>query len=349
MERHSVRSQTGNIRRHIVKLLLIGLGLLLAAEFLLRNLVLSPSIQTFDPELGYVYLPGGEIFQAREGISRIQLNTLGLNNSEPLIITPGLQVLVLGDSYTEALQVPRRENFVNVAATLSGLEIINGGRSGLGPAHYPVLLNRLSRIFKTDLIVICLTLGDIADLEATPRHVIRKKNSGQISKIIVRPSANNKLRPYIEPAIHHSALATIMMGRMALLAHDVRIPTFLTSSDVTEVAATDTDAELLFLFGELNRQHKTAFLYIPVLHYLPGGHTTEIAASVTERHRLKATVMASGAPFIDAGPMMRAAYARGQYPLAGFQNARLGEGHLNTQGHAAVAEALVQAIHEAGL
>jgi hypothetical protein len=46
---------------------------------------------------------------------------------------------------------------------------------------------------------------------------------------------------------------------------------------------------------------------------------------------------------------MAAAYARTGQPLTGFANSRLGEGHLNEGGHAAVAAAIATGLRAHGL
>src|SRR4051794_38997376 len=97
----------------IALLVLLALG-----EFGTRLCIGGPSPHLYDPEIGYRYRPGSELFQSKEGFSRTRFNELGLNDVPIAPTTDVCRVLVVGDSYTAALQLPMERNFTSIAERL---------------------------------------------------------------------------------------------------------------------------------------------------------------------------------------------------------------------------------------
>ena len=339
----------------LIRLAAIFLLLLAGTEIVLRLWVLTPSRQTFDPQLGFTYLGNHDILHTREGRARITLNSLGLNAPPLDTIHAAARnrptVLVLGDSYTEALQVPREANFVSLAAQASGLNLVNAGRSGLGPLHYPEIFGQLRADIVPDALIICLTQGDIQDARRTPYRVVRTEGERAISGLSVTASTNSRLRGHIEPLIHHSALATLIMRRAALVLGGWQWPwedwPFFDTPEIRSPGrrAGDDDvySAIMFQLATLNSQIPTALLYIPTFRYAAGGVMIETAQSRRDRRAFETMAAELSLPLFQAGAAMRASYARDSFPLTGFDNATLGHGHLNERGHAAVAQTLALA------
>lgn len=337
----------------------ILLFLLAGTELFLRQWVLTPSRQIFDPQLGFTYLGDREILHTNEGRARIRLNSLGLNAASLSEIRAAADrlptVLVLGDSYTEALQVPRERNFVSLAAQTAELNLINAGRSGLGPLHYPAMFARLRNAIAPDALIICLTQGDIADARRTPYALNRHDGRKTIAALNLSASTNNRLRRFIEPLIHHSALATLVMRRAALAIGGWQWPwddwPFLNAAAAQNSETMlhadpenpdDVYSAILFQLAVLQSEVPTALLYIPTFHYAAGGVILETAQSRSDWHIFEAIAAELSLPLFHAGDAMRADYAREQMPLTGFRNSTLGHGHLNENGHRAVAETLAE-------
>ncbi len=346
-----------------LRLAVILLFLLAGTELFLRQWVLTPSRQTFDPQLGFTYLGDRDILHTNEGRARIRLNSLGLNAAPLPEIRAAAErlptVLVLGDSYTEALQVARDRNFVSLAAQAAELNLVNAGRSGLGPLHYPALFTRLRDTIAPDALIICLTQGDIADARQTPYTLVRREGHNTISALNLSATANNRLRSFIEPLIHHSALATLMMRRSALVIggwrwpwDDWPFPNAVTAQNRGAAqnpgTASHTDPQnpddvysaIIFQLAALRSEIPTALLYIPTFRYAAGGVILETAQSRRDWHIFEAIAAELSLPLVHAGDAMRADYARDHMPLTGFRNSTLGHGHLNENGHRAVAETL---------
>lgn len=73
---------------------------------------ITPSRQVFDADLGWQYIPESKIIYSSEGYAVHFLNELGMNDASLASKTNQKKILMLGDSFTEALEVPRTVNFV---------------------------------------------------------------------------------------------------------------------------------------------------------------------------------------------------------------------------------------------
>src|SRR5687767_9299755 len=87
-------------------LLLVEIGLRIIG---FRYLNLSQE----DQYVGYALRPGAEGWWTKEGKAYIKVNSDGLRDREHSVSKPPdtLRIAVLGDSYTEALQVPLEKTF----------------------------------------------------------------------------------------------------------------------------------------------------------------------------------------------------------------------------------------------
>ncbi len=80
------------------------------------------------------------------------------------------RILILGDSFTEALQVPSEENFCGRLQRLLNdhpdkkhkkIEVINAGVSGYSPLNYYLTFQRELTKFKPDLVLVQLFANDV--------------------------------------------------------------------------------------------------------------------------------------------------------------------------------------------
>jgi|GEM_PF-4841665 len=134
----------------------VGIGFaLLLLEILLRVYSFPPSsaigaqlnvvdnLQT-NENFGHIYRPNASFVwtnTAAEFETDIQINNLGFHDEDRALESDALRILVLGDSFTEALQVPLTQTPTQVAqtclrdATDRPVEVINGGISANGTGH----------------------------------------------------------------------------------------------------------------------------------------------------------------------------------------------------------------------
>jgi len=131
-----------------MKLILKTFASLLSAlvlwEIILSNSVVRNSGFINHPVLGRINKAGIAV-QGEEGFSRIKLNNLGMRGGD---ISPKQKnehrVLILGDSYTKAVQVSDNKTYSyllqkEIKNKLKlNFNTINAGRDGASPAYYSV-------------------------------------------------------------------------------------------------------------------------------------------------------------------------------------------------------------------
>jgi hypothetical protein len=166
-------------KRFAVKLLLVFASLLvglLFAEVALRVVGYTfPSFYAPDESRGYALKPGMQGWYRKEGQSYVRINSEGLRDREHARAKPPntFRIAILGDSYTEALQVPQEAAFWKVlearlraCPALSGreIEVINFGVSGYGTAQELITLREKAWDYLPDLVLLAVTTNnDITD------------------------------------------------------------------------------------------------------------------------------------------------------------------------------------------
>lgn len=166
------------LKRIVVNFLLIGCGLLFAllvAEIGVRlfNLYRFPTDDFLQPhsELGWSHVPNKEgYYTVGKHRIHVRINSKGLRDREyPYEKEKGsFRILVLGDSFTEGLQVPMEDTFANVLERrLSGsqrnYEVINGGLSGVGTDYELLFFRRKGHKYCPDLVILAFFGNDIYD------------------------------------------------------------------------------------------------------------------------------------------------------------------------------------------
>ena len=149
---------------------------LLLAELGLRLAGISyPSFYIPDDHLGKVPRPGMEAWFREEGGARVRYNREGLRDREHSRQKPPqtLRVAVLGDSYTEALQVPVEQIFLSVMeqemqhchdGDRRSVEVLNFGVAGYSTAQELQMLRYRVWDYSPDVVLLAMFLGnDISD------------------------------------------------------------------------------------------------------------------------------------------------------------------------------------------
>lgn len=182
MAAHEHRSQTRSdcaaMRRLLFRLSAIGLGgggALLVVELLLRlagvgygnaPLVSDPILHHAHPRAYEftVHDPAGEYggHQVRFDDEGLVVDPAGL---PPHMAAPTQRVAFMGDSFTEALQVPFRESFVGIlrAAAAPGVTLRNYGVSSYSPLLYGLQWEQHVRRFRPTQVFLLLSANDVRD------------------------------------------------------------------------------------------------------------------------------------------------------------------------------------------
>jgi hypothetical protein len=125
-----------------------------------------------DMLVGYKPFEGKRITQRAEGFGCFRLNSFGMQNDEIALEKPAgvYRIAVFGDSYVEALQVPRADNYLNlVGQTLSQrlgkkVEVLNFGVSNYSVAQDYLRYQTVARQFKPDLVIQVFRVEEIGKL-----------------------------------------------------------------------------------------------------------------------------------------------------------------------------------------
>jgi hypothetical protein len=338
------------------RVLVAAIVILLTGEWLVRLFVAGPSAQVFDPDIGYSYRPNVTLFQAKEGHARLRLNALGLNDEEIGPKNGRCRVLVVGDSYTAALQVARDENFTSIAEQLNHrLDVVNAGRDGLFLGDLHKVAGRLAAPLEADLVVYVLSQRAVdTDIDLPDFSVVVDPATGAITDAVMRVEGKEQLKQRFEPILRESALATRLAGQLRPSVEDARRQlavwrrTLDPSSAPIDVAASrPTDVDVLrFVFRRFAAQGpRAAILYVNGLLY-QANHIAVVSptSSAAEAVARRAADL-EGVRFQNTGKALIASVARTGNPPYGFENSLLPGGHLNAEGHRAIGRVLADLVH----
>ena len=129
-----------------------------------------------DLNIGWVHKPHASMNWTGSGEYKVDavINSLGLRDYERTYAKPPgtFRVLVLGDSFVEAIQVPLEQTFTaRLEKCLAGrasqpVEVINAGVSGYGPGEALLYFTHEGVKFQPDLVLLAIFIGnDIRNMQ----------------------------------------------------------------------------------------------------------------------------------------------------------------------------------------
>lgn len=169
------KSDVTLLKRIAASAALIAFGTLLAIVIVEVGLRLAglakPAFYTYDQYRGWALRPGMQGWDVKEGEAYVSVNHEGFRGPETTIAKPPgtLRVAVLGDSFTEAQQVPEDRTFSAViertlpgCAALHGrkVEVLNFGVNGYGTTQELMTLRHQVWQFSPDLVVLAVFTGN---------------------------------------------------------------------------------------------------------------------------------------------------------------------------------------------
>ena len=176
-----------------IALTLGGVAALLLAEIALRAIGYSSRlVYQPNPYYGWNLTPGRSFaWKSELGTQQIEVNSRGFRDVEHADSKPPgtFRILALGDSFTEALQVPLEATYVKrLASDLAGAtgvagavepETINTGLSGFGTDNELLLFRREGPRYQPDLVILGFYVGNDVrnnsrDLDILDSGVARK-------------------------------------------------------------------------------------------------------------------------------------------------------------------------------
>ena len=313
---------------------LLGLG-----EGISRTVLTSPSRQAFDAELGYRYLPGSVFFDGSEGGARLRLNSLGLNDDEPSPKGARPRVAVVGDSMTMAYQVERPANFVSRLGRMRpDLDFVNISQADMGPVEYDVLLRRHAAALAPDMLLFVFSYGDVDDVRRNPPQVERGRD-GTIAGLVPATSSRQVFKAKIEFIVQRSALGTLFMRRFG--ATFTRLLGGGSPAEPVAPMNEDEAAEIIaFVLRKEAAQWPVAAVFVPQREYGAGRRSRMDAPSARDAAVVARAADLAGVPLHLAEDDLARDYEASGQPGHGFNNLRVGSGHLNPAGHEALARGL---------
>lgn len=174
------------LARNLIWAPLIVVGVLACSESLLRlGHVGEEQVWHPDSTFGLIGQPGQEFTFKSEGYSAGKFNSAGFNDREFAVAKkPGvMRIALLGDSKTEAMQVPREYNYgrlleAKLNASGKKAEVLNFGVSAFNTGQeYLLYLEKVAQ-YKPDVLVLMYNAGDTEETI---------KPAGPLSGIFPRP------------------------------------------------------------------------------------------------------------------------------------------------------------------
>lgn len=314
-------------------------------EVLLSQLILQKPTSRTDPVLGRIYGQGLYV-QGKEGYGRTVLNELGLRSpsfNEAPLRSAGQRVLVLGDSFTQAMQVSDEATFTQRLHGLLGdkTQVINAGREGASPADYIALSDYNQKTFNPDVVVVQLNEGDFTkDLLSKNQTFYYEKNAQQYTlqenKSVVSSNALATKFASLQGVLNFSVVR-VAMERLEAMRKTDHAPT----STAPEADKWGDGSLEHFIVQELQRAYKTPILlYIPEMDYFSADYAE---AHPTEKYLYKAAREA-GVTFISLRPDFVRLFNQEHQTAHGFANTQPGMGHINPLGHEIAAERLARTL-----
>ena len=144
-------------------------------EIIVRAVPLYPAeLSTFDPRIGEVFIPGASGAQLNPGCwsdyrELETINSKGLRDDEhPYHRGDQFRILLLGDSFVEAREVPLEVTFYARLEEILDVEVIVGGHHGWGMDNELLWYRHEGSKYNADLVLLLYQPGnDVQDNSTT--------------------------------------------------------------------------------------------------------------------------------------------------------------------------------------
>lgn len=329
-----------SISQLIWRVALALVAVLLVAEVLVRVFVTSPASSQFSPELEWVYKPHASLFKATEGGARLTLDRFGLNNDPLDTGDAAPRVVVIGDSFTMAAQVPRAVNYVSQLQQLrSCYTFINAGRDAMQPYQFRIMYERIKTDLNPRMVLLAFNKNDVFGIKGGLKAVKQEDGSVQYvpKRYAPRPS-----RQLLDPVLSQSALMTHLMRRLKAATEDDE-----EEARVGPRQMPPEKVELLHqLLAEFQREIPVRILFIPFLRYQLDRDVEVIEDTQTAWHALQGVAADLDIPIAAATAGFTEFYQRTGQPPVGFANHVIDAMHMNPNGHRVAARTASQLFTE---
>jgi hypothetical protein len=343
-----------------------------------------PYFFCYDAQRGWALKPGVSGHYNREGESWVYINRDGFRGPErPLEKAPGVyRVVVLGDSYAEAVEVPYEKTFSAVierhlaeCPALKGkrIEVLDMGVSGYGTAQELLTMREKAWAYAPDAVVLAIFLGNdirnnsvvLEGDQCRPFYVLR---SGKL--VPAGPFfGSDAFRFWCMARFDYrdASIPGLLANAWSIVTHRNRVPTpeypierainyniYKPPADaawrdawaVTDALVTETAREV--------RAHQALFLAVTLdtgIQVWPDPKVRErfmrrqgISDIYYPDEQMQALGKREGFAVLTLAPAL-AAYAQSHHVyLHGFSNTPMGFGHWNSEGHRLAGEMISERL-----
>jgi len=366
------------MKRWLANVAALSVGIttsLLLVEVGLRVVGLKyPAFYTVDAERGFALRPGAQGQWTREGRGDVRINRSGFRGRDvALSPAPGmLRIAVLGDSFTEALQVDEKQTFVQLlqqqlnasdhcplrANYPAGVEVMNFGVGAYGTGQELLTWRHLARLYKPDWVLLAVYPGnDFTDNEPVPRadrpvFVLDEHNNLVVDQDF-RQSLAYRWRMslpglVLDSLVNHSRLLQLLneaKNRWASRAQSDKAQSPPVGRPLPRTPMASDQAWYLTdrLIGVMASEvwaDKARFAVVST------SAPEQVWPNVSERpaqpfaqeQRLGALLAKRKIPYLPLGPRLQRQADKNGLLLHGFKGQTPGEGHWNANGHRLAAD-----------
>lgn len=351
----------------VVLIVVILLGELIVLEAGLRVFGQAEAGSSFqslfipDNRVGYRLRPGAAIrYSTAEFSTDLAINASGVRDDsgiEPKAADER-RVLVLGDSYVFAVQVPFRDTLgeqlegqLNASDTGIRWRVLNGGVQGYGPVEQWLFYREIGSAFEPDIVLIVVSVANDAIEAFDARETLAR---GAVPQMTAAEQRRSTLRQIIRASAVLQLVrqrADQLRARMSASIAERPLATYLEEPPpfVVDGLETATDAFSRIAADARRNGARVAFILMPArfqTHDLDFERISRTTGRALRRHaateRFADALKPIGEPILDLLPVFLSVD-----DPAGLHFAR--NTHLSARGHRVTAEAIMHFLRSAAL
>lgn len=324
--------------------------MLVVLEMITYLFVFKSPMRVVDPVWGMV---PSENSCYRRGTEGFGVTCYAANGEIDTPYHDGKSIVVLGDSYTEALQVDNSEKFVSLAETYlhkRGLEadLHNLGDSGLNIADYVYLAPRINQSLSPEVVVVQVNMEDFrASLDSSyDTHLVQ---NGEKLTLYHEDDSPNIL---VQNLIRSSSLLTYLAHRWSLVSPSLVFDSPSVNADANDDSG-DSEAEtissdqIVAQVNFLKESYKDSQLVLLVIPNVPIISETGLSWSNPSDNDFVSILQSiDGVEVVYPPDAFQSFYEEEQIFPRGFFNTSPNVGHINEYGHRLIAKSLADSLEE---
>ena len=334
-------------RRRWLVIPVCGASLLALSELVLRVLNFGPGHAPLDPDrlLHHVHPKSYSYFAysrtGEYGGFRVHYDAGGWRVAAPTKpaakAPPGCRIAFMGDSFTEAGQVPFEDSFVGLLATLTGCEVTNYGVASYSPIFYDIQWKTFVRQSKPALVVLQLSSDDVLTDAGMLARAVRDASGWPVA---LPDSADTTVRKFLRRS-YLVRVARMLQQKLLWGLEDASRPSEPAGTapeqnpDVSQLSA---DLVLSLSRNVHESGAKFVFFAIPAQQRLANPALKPSTPELADKW--KAWAQTQGVPYVDVAQAFRGEPEKARSAFLWR------DGHYSGIGHLLTARALCQQLKD---